>query len=330
MRNAFASEITEIAAEDKNIVLLSGDIGNRLFDKFKEKYSDRFFNCGVAEANMTGLAAGMAMCGLKPITYSIAPFNTVRCLEQIKIDVCYHNLPVVIVGVGAGLSYVRLGATHHGLEDIAIMRTLPNMTVICPADAVEVRLALRSALRHHGPVYMRLGKKNEPIVHQREPHFVIGKGIVVCEGRDVCLLSTGNMLPVAVEAASILQNTGISAQVVSMHTVKPLDTDLLGHTFATFNVVATIEEHHLAGGLGSSVAEWLADHFSPTGILCRIAIKDQFLLGTGHQDSARNLLGLTSEKIAFKVMRLLSDRYGKVGDDGPRTDLGLLEIQNQK
>jgi transketolase len=138
------------------------------------------------------------------------------------------------------------------------------------------------------------------------------------------------MLPVAVEAASMLQDKGISAQVVSMHTVKPLDTELLERAFHSFDIVATIEEHHLAGGLGSSVAEWLADQFTQTGTLCRIAIEDKFLFSTGHQDSARNMLGLTSEKIAFKVMRLLGDRDSRVGDYGPGFDLGLLEIQNQK
>lgn len=159
MRNAFAAEITEISATDDKIVLLSGDIGNRLFNSFKEKFSNRFYNCGVAEANMTSMAAGMAACGLKPVTYTITPFNTIRCLEQIRVDVCYHNLPVVIVGVGSGLSYANLGATHHSCEDIALLRVLPNMTVICPADAVEVRLALRAALNYGRPVYIRLGKK---------------------------------------------------------------------------------------------------------------------------------------------------------------------------
>ena len=136
MRNAFAAELVELATMDERIVLLSGDIGNRLFNNFKRECPNRFVNCGVAEANITGMAAGMAMCGLRPITYTISTFNTYRCLEQIRIDICYHNLPVTIVGVGAGLSYAGLGATHQSLEDITMLRMLPNMTVICPGDAV--------------------------------------------------------------------------------------------------------------------------------------------------------------------------------------------------
>ena len=158
MRNAFAQEITALAAEDKRIVLLSGDIGNRLFDPYKKQFPDRFYNCGVAEANMTSVAAGMALSGLRPVTYTIAAFNTVRCLEQIRVDVCYQGLPVVIVGVGGGLSYAALNATHHALEDVAFLRILPNMTVICPGDAWEVRAAVRAAIKHNGPVYVRLGK----------------------------------------------------------------------------------------------------------------------------------------------------------------------------
>ena len=227
MRAAFADEITSLAAKEKRIVLLSGDIGNRMFDIYKEQFPDRFYNCGVAEANMTGLAAGLALCGLRPITYTITAFNTVRCLEQIRLDVCYQNLPVIIVGVGGGLSYASLNATHHALEDIALLRVLPNMTVICPGDAWEVRAAIRAALKANGPVYIRMAKKNEPLVHDDIPNFNIGKGIIVKSGTDVCFLSTGSLLPSAIEAAETLAKKGVSVQVVSMHTVKPLDGILL-------------------------------------------------------------------------------------------------------
>ena len=159
MRNAFAEEVFKIAGEDEALVLLSADTGNRLFDGFKEKFSERFINCGIAEANMTGMASGMCMSGLRPITYTLATFNTVRCLEQIRVDICYHNLPVTIVGVGAGLSYANLGYTHQATEDIGILRTFPNMSILCPADPMEVRGALRSAHDHDGPVYIRLGKR---------------------------------------------------------------------------------------------------------------------------------------------------------------------------
>ncbi|MCK4431696.1 MAG: transketolase, partial [Candidatus Aminicenantes bacterium] len=302
MRNAFAAELKELATGDERIVLLSGDIGNRLFDGFKRECQGRFFNCGVAEANMTGVAAGMAMCGLRPITYTITTFNTYRCLEQIRLDVCYHNLPVIIVGVGAGLSYAGLGATHQSLEDITMLRMLPNMTVICPSDAVEVRLALRAAVKHEGPVYIRLGKKNEPIVHKQEPLFEIGKGIIIQDGSDICILSTGNMLPVVIDAALHLQRYGVSARVVSMHTVKPLDADLLEEVFTDFDIVVTIEEHSLIGGFGSSIAEWVVDRQQLKGRLCRIGIADKFLHGCGDQENARNMTGLTSDQISEKIL----------------------------
>ncbi|HEX8096994.1 MAG TPA: transketolase C-terminal domain-containing protein [Pyrinomonadaceae bacterium] len=298
MRNAFAAEITALAAEDERLVLLSGDIGNKLFDGYKAQFPQRFLNCGVAEANMIGMAAGMAMSGLRPVTYTITPFTTSRCLEQIRVDVCYHNVPVVIVGVGGGLSYAGLGATHHSCEDIAFLRMLPNMTVICPGDAVEVRQALRAALKHNGPVYIRLGKKGEPVVHQETPDFVIGKGIVMRAGRDVCLLSTGNMLPTAVRAAEELEARGVSAQVVSFHTVKPLDEALLQKAFSRFTTVVTVEEHSRLGGLGGSVAEWLSDQPPQKARLCRVGTEDRFLHEAGKQSYARECFGLTPENIA--------------------------------
>jgi transketolase len=288
--------------------VLSGDIGNRLFDKFKARCPGRFFNCGVAEANMVSMAAGIAACGLRPVAYTITPFITTRCLEQIRIDLCYHDMPVVLVGAGAGLSYASLGATHHSCEDIALLRALPNMTVVCPGDAVEVRLALRAAVRHDGPVYLRIGKKGEPVVHQAEPAFRIGKAIVLRTGTDACLLSTGNMLPVAIQAGECLAQKGISAQVVSFHTVKPLDEELLSEAFERFRVVATVEEHSLLGGLGGSLAEWQSDRPGTKAWLCRIGSADSFIHESGDQDYARERQGLTAEAIAEKVTRTLQGR----------------------
>src|ERR1700722_8982499 len=173
MRNAFASEMAALADKDERVVLLMGDIGNRLFNDFRAAHPRRFFNCGVAEANMTSMAAGMAACGLRPFTYTITPFATTRCLEQIRVDICYHHLPVVVVGVGAGLSYASLGGTHHACEEVAMLRALPDMTIVCPGDPLEVRLALRAALDWNRPLYLRLGKKGEPAVHAGTPQFII-------------------------------------------------------------------------------------------------------------------------------------------------------------
>ena len=224
MRNAFARVITELAEKHKDIVLLAGDIGNRLFDEYKERYPDRFYNCGIAEAGMTGIASGLASCGLLPVTYTITPFNTIRCLEQIRLDVCYPNHPVIIVGVGSGLSYGPLGATHHSLEDIGCLRLLPNMHIVCPADPVEVELAIKDSIRLRRPTYIRLGKKGEPKVHAVAPEFTIGKAITIREGERIAILGVGNMVSVALEVADKLQEKNISPRVVSFHTIKPLDT----------------------------------------------------------------------------------------------------------
>ena len=166
MRNAFAQIVTELAAENHKLVLLAGDIGNRLFDSFKEKFPDRFYNCGVAEAGMTGIASGLASCGLQPITYTITPFNTLRCMEQIRLDICYLNLPVIVVGTGSGLSYAGLGATHHSMEDVGALRMLPNMHVVCPADPMEVKSLVKAALELCRPTYIRLGKKAQIFTFQ--------------------------------------------------------------------------------------------------------------------------------------------------------------------
>jgi transketolase len=313
MRNTFAAALTDLASHDERVFLLSGDIGNRLFNEYKDRFPGRFLNCGVAEANMTGIAAGLALSGLRPFTYTIAPFNTTRCLEQIKVDVCYQDLPVVIVGVGAGLSYSELGPTHTACEDIAILRTLPNMTIVCPADPREVASALCAALQHPGPLYLRLGKKGEPVIHETEPEFRIGAGIVLQEGTDVCLLGTGTILPETVVAARRLDRLGISTRLVSCHTVKPLDEDLLEDVFSRFKVVATVEEHSVIGGLGGAVAEWLADHFPLRAQLCRIGVADRFAGDVGNQPLARQHYGLASDQIVERVCQAHSGLASSAG-----------------
>ncbi|MGJ4994717.1 transketolase family protein [Bradyrhizobium sp. HKCCYLS3077] len=307
MRNAFADELTKLGNDDPRVVMLSGDIGNRLFDKFKDKHPSRFFNCGVAEANMMGVAAGMAMNGLRPVAYTITPFVTTRCLEQIRTDVCYHEAPVTIVAVGAGLAYSGLGPTHHACEDISFLRSIPNMVVICPGDAFEVRGALRAAMQQDRPVYIRMGKKGEPVVHKGPiADFKIGKAITIEEGSDVCLLSTGNMLPEAIEAAHKLKEKGISAEVVSFHTVKPLDEDKLKQAFSRFKLVATIEEHSLIGGFGAAVSEWLVDSETQANKFLRFGTPDAFFKKSGEQEYAREVLGLTGHQIADKIIHALS------------------------
>lgn len=307
MRNAFADELTKLGDEDSRVVMLSGDIGNRLFDKFKAKHPSRFFNCGVAEANMMGVAAGMAINGLRPVAYTITPFITTRCLEQIRTDVCYHEAPVTIVAVGAGLAYSGLGPTHHACEDIAFLRAIPNMKVVCPGDAHEVRGALRAAMLQDSPVYIRMGKKGEPVVHDGPvKDFAIGKAITIREGSDVVLLSTGNMLPEALEAATALAEKGISARVVSFHTVKPLDAECLTEAFGRFKLVAAIEEHSLIGGFGAAVSEWAIDKGADTRKLVRFGTPDAFFKKSGEQEFAREALGLTGHQIAHRIEHTLA------------------------
>jgi len=305
MRNAFAKEITKLGQADERIVLLSGDIGNRLFDDFKTACPGRFFNCGVDEANMIGLAAGLAMSGYRPVCYTIAPFVTYRCLEQIRIDVCYHEAPVAIVGTGSGLSYASLGATHHSCEEMGMLRLLPGMTVLAPADSFEVQACLQAVLRGNRPAYLRIGKKGEPRVHAKLPPYKIGEAIVLREGHDVFFVGAGTILPVVLAAADALAATGLSVGVASMPSVKPMDTALLQRLFNDCRVVATVEEHSVLGGLGGSVAEWLSDQASPRARLVRFGTADEFLHETGEQDEARAHFGLTPEHMAARVASAL-------------------------
>ena len=306
MRNAFAEEMTALAGSEPNLALLSGDIGNKLFDNLKAAAPNRFYNCGVAEANMIGVAAGLALSGLRPVVYTITPFTTTRCYEQIRVDVCYHEAPVIIVGTGSGLSYAELGPTHHSLEDLAILRALPGMRVLAPCDRTELRLALRAALAAGGPTYMRIGKKGEPDVHTQVPDFALGRVNVVRPGSDVALIVAGTVMGEALAAADRLAAQGVSAEVVSCHTVKPLDGEYLAAASQRFKLIATIEEHGLIGGLGSAVAEWRADANVPVRLL-RFGTTDEFMHEVGDQDYARRKYGLDAEAIAARVAATLAN-----------------------
>jgi transketolase len=273
MRNAFADEITKLAIADERVVLLSGDIGNRLFDMFKAKCPGRFYNCGVAEANMIGVAAGLALCGLRPVCYTIAPFVTYRCMEQIRVDLCYHHLPVAIVGTGSGLAYASLGGTHHSCEEVAMLRSL---------------------------------KKGEKPVHNSPPALTIGRSLVLREGGNACILAAGVLLAAALEAAEILAGRGTAVEVVSCPTIKPLDVELLRRVFSTFGLVATVEEHSVLGGFGGSVAEWLSDQKQPAARLLRFGTPDEFLHETCEQEHAHEKFGLTSQAMARRIEAALA------------------------
>jgi transketolase len=275
-----------------------------LFDKFKEVAPGRFFNCGVAEANMVGVAAGMASSGLRPVCYTIASFLTYRVIEQIRLDLGYHHQRVILVGTGAGLSYASLGSTHHSVEDMGMLRLIPGLAVLAPGDEKELRPALHAALEYPGPVYIRIGKKGEPVVHETKPKFEIGKALCLLEGKDAWILALGNMLPWAMEAAAKHKDKGVSCGVASMGSLKPLDTEFLAEVFGSARVVATLEEHSVLGGLGTAVSEWLAANAAAAKArLVSFGTPDEFLHETTHQASARAWAGLTAENITNRIAK---------------------------
>jgi len=284
MRTAFIDTLCELAEQDERIWLLTGDLGYSILERFANRFPSRYVNVGVAEQNMTGVAAGLALCGKVVFTYSIANFPTLRCLEQIRNDVCYHNLNVKVVAVGGGLAYGAQGMTHHATEDLAMMRALPNMVVVAPGDPVETCLATRAIVNWPGPCYLRLGKAGEAVVHHTPPDFQIGKAIVVRDGADVTLISTGAMLRTVVEVAKELEMRGVSARVLSMHTVKPLDAKAVQAAAKETLLIVTVEEHMMRGGLGSAVAEVLAEEKNLCAPLLRFGAPDDIHKSVGSQD----------------------------------------------
>lgn len=303
-------------------MLVTGDLGFMVLEGFRDTFPAQYLNAGVAEQNMIGVATGLALSGKRVFVYSIVPFVTCRCLEHIRNDVCYHNVPVCVVGVGGGYSYGNMGSTHHALEDIAVMRSLPNMTVICPGDPLETEAAVRAIVRHHGPCYLRLGKAGEPALHSSPFTLTIGKAIIMRSGTDVVLIATGAMLEAAMDAALLLEVRGISAGLLSMPTVKPLDADAVALAART-GLIATVEEHSRIGGLGSAVAETLSER----GILCPhkiFAAPDAFATTVGSQSSLRACAGLTAKHIALEIEKTivgssrLPQQGGQISQSGDR------------
>jgi transketolase len=305
MRNCFAREITRLAASRSDLVLLSGDIGNRLFDEFKSIAPERFINGGVAEANLISVAAGLAAAGMRPVCYSIASFLIYRTFEQIRLDLAYHRQPVTLVGTGAGLSYGSLGPSHHSLEEMGILRLIPGLTVLAPADCHELRCALHVALETNaGPTYIRIGKKGEPDVHVVTPSYVPGRGGILREGRDAFILALGTTVPTACAAADQLRSLhGLECGVASAFSLKPLDLSLLQYAFRSAQLVITLEEHAASGGLGTAVAEWLAEQTDrPICRLIRLGAPDEFAPSFRSEESGRAWAGLTAEQVTTRIL----------------------------
>lgn len=308
MRNAFIKTLTEVAAKKQNVLLLTGDLGFKVLDGFKEKFPERFFNVGVAEANMASVATGLALEGKCSFIYSIAPFVTMRCYEQIRNDICFHKANVKVVSVGGGYSYGNNGPTHHALTDIAIMRVLPEMTVVCPGDPLEASLATEAAANFEGPVYIRLGRSNEPVIHQKLERFEIGKGIVLKEGEDIALISTGNMLETCVRVNDLLLKTGLNVGVISLHTVKPLDDALLKFCFEHYSAIFSVEEHSLLGGLGGAILELASkSNFDSTKLKC-LGVRDYTIHESGSHEYLRRACGLTVEQISGTIQKTIAEK----------------------
>lgn len=302
MRDAFLSKITELAAKDKDIVLLTGDLGFGVFEEFEAAFPGQYFNVGVSEQNMTGLAAGLALEGKKVITYSIGNFPTLRCLEQIRNDACYHDLNITIVASGGGFSYGSLGMSHHTTEDIAIMRALPAMRVAAPGTVWEAGEATESMIKHNGVGYLRLDKT---VFKGSLTPSSFGKSTRYKEGLDVTLLTTGGILHDVVEAAQLLQMQGVDASVVSMHSIKPIDKDAIIVAAKETGGIVTVEEHNVDGGLGSSVAEVCMDNGVVPKVFLRIALKDRYSSIVGSQDYLKAYYGMSAASIFEKVLKLL-------------------------
>lgn len=302
MRSIFINTLTELAEKDQNIYLLTGDLGFSFFEEFSRKFSKRFINCGVAEQNMMGLAAGLALNGKKPYVYSIIPFVTMRCLEQIRNDVCYQNLDVKIVGAGVGFSYGHLGATHHAIEDLGILRSLPNLTILCPADPVETKELVLKTYQNKNPTYLRLSGDGKKILYNFNPEILIGKPSVLKEGDEGVILTTGIFLEIGGEIVDKLKKAGHNFKLISMHTIKPIDGEALFKELKGKKLIFTLEEHNLIGGLGSAVAEILMES-GFKGLFKRLAIADEYCQEVGSRNYLCKKYGLDSDIITNYILR---------------------------
>lgn len=301
MRDTFVKTLIELAKENRNIELLTGDLGFGVLKPFWETLPDQFTDAGIAEQNMTTVAAGMALEGKTVFTYSIGNFPTLRCLEQIRNDCTYHNANVKIVCVGGGLVYGSLGMSHHATEDLAIMRALPDMVVMAPGDPVEAAEATKAITAHQGTCYLRLGRGGERRIHNSIPDFKIGKAILIADrrktsGPNIALFSTGAILDEVCDACAALEKKGVGVIQYSFPTVKPIDQETILECAKGADAIFTVEEHNITGGFGSAVAEVLAGAGAGTP-LYRLGLNDEYCTKVGSQQYLRNEYGISAEKI---------------------------------
>lgn len=305
MRNAIIEEVYEIMKKNKESYFLTGDLGYNTLEKIEKDFPTRFINVGIAEQNMIGIASGLALSGKKVFVYSIIPFLIMRCFEQIRNDICYHNLDVTLLGSGSGLTYGILGSTHFALEDLAILRPLPNMTIFSPADEMDARLGMRYSTNFHRPLYVRIGLREEKKIHKNPYDFKFGKGEIIQKGKDLTFFVSGTLMDEVIQAARyIKEKRNLSSTIVDIHTIKPLDKDLIIKESKNKKIIFTVEEHGKIGGLGSAVSEVISSSKVPVNLTI-IGTDDQFVQTIGTRTYLRKKLKLDSVGIINRIKELL-------------------------
>ena len=304
MRDHFISQLTKIAEKDKNVILITGDLGFGVLDDFIKKFPDQFINAGVAEQNMTGIATGLGLDGKTVFTYSIGNFNTLRCLEQIRNDACYHNCNLNIISVGGGFSYGALGYSHHATEDIAIMRALPNIRVFCPSDFWEVEEITKKVVELGGVNYIRIDKSHSTYSGKNK-NFEVGKARVLTSGNDVTIFSAGGIVDIALKTQKKLKNYGIDSSVISMHTIKPIDEDIIIKQCSNSDLIITLEEHSKSGGLGSAVAEIILNNGIFPKKFKMIGLESKFSTIVGSQSYLRKINNLDTDSVVNEIKSLI-------------------------
>ncbi len=307
MRDSFVAALTELAQQNERVILLTADLGFGIFDDYVKKVPDQFLNVGVAEQNMMGVATGLSLEGRVVFAYSIGNFATLRCLEQIRNDAAYHKANVNVVASGGGFTYGQLGMSHHATEDLSILRALPGVTVVAPCDAWEAGQALPALAKNPGVSYLRIEKQTPLDTSQDTKPFMLSKARRIREGQDICLISIGGITLQAMRAAEQLAEKGIAARVVSMHTLKPLDTDEIKHAIRDTGAILSIEENTILGGLGSAVSEVIAETGASIPFK-RMGIPDTYFSMVGSQEYLLEHNGLDAKAICEAASNLVSKK----------------------
>ena len=304
MRNHLINKITEIAKTDHNIMLMTGDLGYGVLDEFKNQFPDRYINAGIAEQNMAAVAAGLALEGNTVFIYSIGNFPTLRCIEQIRNDICYHNANVKILAVGSGVAYGTLGMTHHATEDLAIMRAMPNMRVFVPCDSVSAEAIAEDICKIQGPCYVRLERGGEPVVFNKDEHFVVGELKELRKGKDVSVITIGTVVNEALKAADVLLKENKEVSVYSTYSLKPINKEQILKIAENNKYIITVEEHQIVGGLGSTIAEIVAENDVKIKLI-RLGLHDEFTSIVGNQEYLRKVYKIDSSTIQKQIEGLL-------------------------